>query len=803
MEKKEVIFLRNDNDIERLREIYLKKLSKPKLTSERARIITKAYKETEGEPMTIRRAKALRKILSEMTIYIQQWDLIVGNLGPEPVSVPVYPEGAVDFILNQLDTFNTREGDKFEVTEDVKKELRETLSWWKGKTLKEYALSITPEEVKEANDAGLFTYENMLTGGIGHFVPSYEKILHWGIEGIEKTIKDKISSLNLEDPEDFQKNIFYKACLIVCDGVKIYAKRYANKARELAEKCNDTQRKKELLQMAEICEHVPAKPARTFWEALQAVWFTHVICYIDSNGYAVTLGRMDQYLYPYYKRDVKEGRFTREDAKRLLISFWFKCSDILKLYSNAAAQVYAGFPVSQCPELGGLTPLGEDATNELSELILEVEEKVRLPQPDIAVLWSNKMKDTFLIKAAKVVRKNNKPKFFNKHIGIKALINAGVPMEEARKDWVFVGCVENSVAGKTWGWHNAGYYNIAKSLELVLNNGVDPMTGKQLGPATGDPTKFKSIDKFIKAFKEQAAHTVKMLVKGVHAVEITHREIWPEIWESILVDDCLEKGVDVHHGGARYNFSGIQAVGLATVVDSLMAINKFKFEKKEMEIKNILRALRNNFEGEEMLRQKLMNNTPKYGNDIEKVDQLACEIASFLCDEVQKYRNLRGGKFTAGFYTNAAQVYFGKFVGATPDGRKAKEPLSDACSPAHGADKRGQTAVVRSVAKLPSEKAGNGMLLNMKFNIHTLNGEERIKKFAMLIKTFMQLGGFHVQFNIIDPQVLIDAQKNPERYPNLMVRVAAYVALWNQLSKQTQDEIIERTLYLMGEVPKQ
>lgn len=801
IKKEEVIFLRNDDDIERLREIYLKKLSKPKLTAERACIITKAYKETEGEPMVIRRAKALRKILSEMSIYIQPWDLIVGNLGPEPVSIPVYPEGAVDFVLDQLDTFSTREGDKLEVAEYVKKELRESLPWWEGKTLKEYALSITPEDVKEANDAGLFTYENMLTGGVGHFVPSYEKILYWGIEDIEKVINSRMKCLNLEHPEDLQKKVFYEACLIVCDGVKTYAKRYASRARKLAEECNDNQRKNELLQIAGICEHIPAKPARNFWEALQAVWFAHVICYIDSNGYAVTLGRMDQYLYPYYSKDIKKGELTKEDAKRLLVSFWFKCSDILKLYSNAAAQVYAGFPVSQCPELGGLTPFGEDATNELSELILEIEEKVRLPQPDIAVLWSNKMEDSFLIKAAKVVRESNKPKFFNKYIGIKALINVGVPMEEARKDWVFVGCVENSVAGKTWGWHNAGYYSIAKSFELALNNGIDPITRKQIGPVTGDPTKFESIDEFMNAFKKQAAHTVKTLVKGVNAVEMAHREIWPEIWESILVDDCIEKGVDVHHGGARYNFSGIQAVGLATVVDSLMAINEFVFDKKEIEIEGVLEALKTNFEGQEMLRRKLMNSILKYGNDIEKVDQIACEITSLLCDEVQKYGNLRGGKFTAGFYTNAAQVYFGKFVGATPDGRKAKEPLSDACSPAHGADKRGPTAVVRSVAKLPSEKAGNGMLLNMKFNIHTLNEEERVRNFAMLIKTFMQLGGFHVQFNIIDPKVLIDAQKNPEKYPNLIIRVAAYVALWNQLSKQTQDEIIERTLYLLGEAP--
>lgn len=790
--------LRDDNGIEKIRELYLSKLSKPKLTSERARLISQAYQETQGEPVIMRRAKALRKILSQMTIYVQPWEYLAGNLGPEPVSVQVYPEAAVDFILDQVDSFETREGDKLTVPDNIKKELKEILPWWTGRTLKEYALSITPQETKRANDAGLYTYENMLTGGIGHFIPSYEKVLHWGIEGIEKTVKERISSLSLTNPQDFERNLFYEACLIICDGIKIYAHRFAKLAKDLAAECDDPVRKSELLQIAQNCERVPEKPAETFWEALQALWFTHVICYIDSNGYSVTLGRLDQYLYPYFKRDIEAGKLTKEEAKRMLTSFWLKCSDIIKLYSNGASQVYAGFPVSQAPELGGLTPSGEDATNELSELILDVEEKVKLPQPDLAILWTDKMKEDFIIKAAKLVTKNNKPKFFNSYKGIQTLIHAGVPLEEARKDWVFVGCVENSVAGKTWGWHNAGFYNIAKCLELALNNGTDLKKGIKLGPQTGDPLSFRSFDDLLEAFKKQTTNCIQKVVQGIHAVELGHREMWPEIWESILVDDCLDRGYDVHHGGARYNFSGIQAVGLATVVDSLMAVKEFVFEKKEIEMSKLLNALKNNYQDEEMLRQKLLNKTKKYGNDIEEADQLMCDITSFLCDEVEKHQNMRGGKFIAGFYTNASQVYFGKFVEATPDGRKAGESLSDACSPAHGADKKGETAVICSAAKLPSEKAVNGMLLNMKFNIQSLSSEDRIKKFVQYISTFMKLGGFHVQFNIIDPQVLIDAQENPDKYPNLMVRVAAYVALWNQLSKKTQDEIIKRSLYTIG-----
>lgn len=792
------IYVREDNDLEKVRELYLKRLAKPKLSSERARIITEAYKESEGQPVLMRRAKALRKLLTEMSIYIQPWELIAGNLGPEPVSVPVYPEGAVDFVLDQVDSFATREGDKLTVTDDVKDELREHLPWWKGRTLKEYASAITPEDVKAASELGLYGYENMLTGGIGHFVPDYEKVLYWGIGGITESIQDKIRALDPTRPDEFQKALFYESCLTICEGVRNYAVRYAKLARELSDKCDDPARKRELAQLGRNCERVPEKPAETFWEALQSVWFTHVVCSIDSNGYAITLGRFDQYLYPYYRKDIEQGKISKDEATRMLISFWLKCSDIIKLYSNGASQIYAGFPVSQAPEIGGLTPSGEDATNELSELILEVDEKVKLPQPDLAVLWTTKMKDEFITKAVRAVVKNNKPKFFNMHKGIQALIHAGVPLEEARKDWVFVGCVENSVRGKTWGWHNAGFYNLGKCLELALNNGIEKESGVKLGARTGDPLSFRSFADLLVAFKQQATHCINKLVNGIHAVELGHREMWPEIWESILIDDCLDRGCDVHHGGARYNYTGIQAVGVATVVDSLMAIKELVFKKKEIEMVKLLDALNRDFADDEMLRQKLLNRTPKYGNDIDEADRLMCEITSFLCDEVETHVNMRGGKFIAGFYTNASQVYFGKFVGATPDGRKAGEPLSDACSPAHGADVKGATAVICSAAKLPSEKAVNGMLLNMKFDVSSLNGEVRLEKFAKYITTFMKLGGFHVQFNIIDPKILIEAQEDPSKYPNLMVRVAAYVALWNCLSKKTQDEIIKRSVYNVG-----
>jgi len=776
-----------------IREQILSRLVKPKLTSERAELITEIYKTTEGEPRILRRAKALKKILSEMTIYIQPHELIVGNLGPEPISAPVYPEGAVDHILNEMATYETRPGDKFIVPAEVKGKLRETLPWWLGKTLKDLALSIMPEDSQKANDAGLIAFENMLISGVGHFIPNYERVLRQGLNGMEQSIKDRMSALRLENPEEFSKNIFYKACLICCKAVKTYAKRYAELTKRLSGNERDLQRREELLLIARVLDHVPAKPARTFHEALQGLWLIHVILHIDSNGYGVTLGRMDQYLYPYFRNGVKERALTKDEVKDLLVSFWLKCSEILKLYSNKGARLYAGFPVTDPPELGGLTPEGEDATNELSELMLEVEEEVRLPQPDVAVLWTNKMSDEFLLKAAKLVPKTNKPKFFNTHVGIQALINAGIPTEEAERNYAFVGCVENSIPGKTWGWSNAGSLNLAKCLELALNNGIDPETRDKVGPDTGKATKFRSFSELKNAFEKQIENGVRLLVQALHAVELAHKERWPEPLESILVDGCLESGREVNHGGALYNLTGIQGVGLATCADSLMAIKRLVFDERAIGMEALLKALKNDFNGQEMLRQRLLNEPPKFGNDIGEVDQLVVEIFDRYCAEVSNYKNLRGGKFTAGTFSVSSHDALGEFVGATPDGRKAKAPLSDAHSPAQGRIRSGPTAVLKSMVKQDHSKATNGTLLNMRSHIHTLTGEERLQNFARMIKTYLNLGGFHVQFNITDPTILKEAQEHPEKHPDLMVRVAAYVAPWNQLSKELQDEILSRT----------
>ena len=490
-------YINHENNLQEVREMYLKKLLKPELTSERARLITESYQTTTKEPTIIRRAKALRKILSEMTIYIQPWELLVGNLGPVPVSAPIYPEGGIDFILEELDTYETRPGDKFEVSEHVKQELCEILPWWQGKTLKERGLYLIPPEAITLREAGVFGAENMLTCGTGHFLPNYQKILQWGFQAIEDYARERLEVLPLLSADDFEKKYFYEACLIICQGIRSFASRYVKLAEELAASENNPERKQELLQIARACQRVPMRPAATFFEALQTLWLTHVICYIDSNGYGVTLGRTARDLYPFYTRSLEKEEITKDQARTYLMSFMFKCNDILKLYNNTAAKNYGGFPVGQPIQLGGLGPDGRDEANELSELFLEAEERVHLYQPDIGVLWNREMDDAFLEKAVRFVPTSHKPKFFNYHIGQKMYLNAGIPMEEARSNWAFIGCVESGVPGKSWTWADAAMFNLAKCLELTLFNGLDPRIGQHIGLRTGDVCQFQTFAQLV------------------------------------------------------------------------------------------------------------------------------------------------------------------------------------------------------------------------------------------------------------------------------------------------------------------
>jgi len=777
--------------IENLRQEVLRGLSKPKVTSERAKILTESYVSTKSLAVVLKRALGLKAVLENMTIYIQPGEMIAGNLGPEPFSVSVFPEFSWKWILAQMEEFGVRGGDRFEISETTKKDLKEILPKWDGLCVEDTALASMPEAVKKARTAKLIGFENMLTGGVGHYLPGYEKVLTEGFSGIKKKIEEKLETIDIADPEGLSKKSFYDATLICCEAICNFARRFATLADQMAPGASDDAERRRLMTIGSICKHVPEYPARSFHEALQSLWITHIISYINQNGLATTLGRMDQYLYSFYQRDIKAGVLTREKALDLLVSFWFKCNEIIKLYNNLAATYYAGFPITQAPQLGGYTSDGRNATNELSDLILEAEERVRLPQPDIAVHYTPQIEQKFLEHACRVVAKSMKPKFFNTDIGIQSLLSLGVNLNDAR-DFAFVGCVQPSAPGKTWGWHQAGLVNLAKCLELALNDGVDQSSGERLGPSTGQISALRSMADVWNAFKIQTGNAVKLLVSAVQAVEGAHCKLIPLPYESLLVDDCVEVGKELNSGGARYNFTGIQGIGLATVADSLCAIKNLVFEKQKTTLPELVNAARKDFVGEKELQQMLLRTVPKFGNDNDDVDMIARNIASIYCGEVERYRNHRGGKFIPGMFSISAHVPFGKGTIST-DGRLMSDPLSDACSPAQGRAALGPTAVARSVAKIDHVRVTNGTLLNVKYLSSQLAKEENVVRLAAFLRGFNQMGGYHVQINVVDPAMLRAAQKNPERYPDLLVRVAAYVAQFTQLSKEIQDEVIARS----------
>ncbi len=777
----------NEIRLQQTREYYLTRLLKPALTSERARIITGTYQKHEETSPLLRRAYALKDILEQMTIYIQPWELLAGNLGPEPVSAPIFPEGGVDFILEELESYETRPGDKFAVSNEVKTELRRLLPWWKGKTLRDHGLTDIPERILEMRKEGLFSAENMLTCGTGHFLPDYALILRNGFSGLHAEAEAYLKNSE-QQPES---RLFYESLLIITRAVRDFANRYADLAESLAE-TEDAARSKELKTIAENCRNVPWNAPDSFEAALQSIWMTHVICYIDSNGYGVTLGRIASMLQPYYARDIASGRLDKAHAVNLLISFFFKTNDILKLYNNAAAGNYGGFPVGQPVQLGGLTWNGEDDTDELSFLFLEAEKRVHLYQPDIGLLWTEKMDPAFYSASVALVAENSKPKFFNYHIGSRMYLEAGLPEETALSEWAFIGCVEYGVQGKTWTWADAALINLGKCLELTLNNGRNPLTGKQLGPATGEPEELSDFSLFMQAFQAQLSSLFSSVVEGVTCLQEAHRELWPEPYESLLVQGCMESGRDVNNGGAVSYHTGVQMVGFGTVCDSISALKTFVYEKQQISLDNLVKDLNSNFTDAAILRQTLLNRTDRFGSDSESSNTIALNLFNLCCDAAAGYRDIWDGLYTVSLYSLTSHVGFGKMVGATPDGRKATEPLSDASSPSQYLRGGEVTSVLSSQAKLPHHKAVNGTLLNMKLNKSLITSRDGQKNLEDLIRTYFRLGGFHIQFNVIDPSVLKDAQKSPEKYPDLLIRVAAYVTNWHQLSREVQDEIISR-----------
>ena len=776
---------------------------KPYIDAQRAVLATQVYRENQNQPRVMVRALMLQKILENMSIYIEDKTLIVGNQATKNKNAPIFPEYTMEFVLNELDLFEKRDGDVFYITEETKQQLRDIAPFWKNNNLRARGEALLPEEVSVFMETGVFGMEGKLNAGDAHLAVNYEKILAFGLKGYEERVKDLKAKLDLTDPDSIDKNIFYKAVLIVIEAVHQFAQRYSKLAQELADKEKDSKRKAELLEISRICAKVPYEPATSFYEAVQSVWFIQLILQIESNGHSLSYGRFDQYMYPYYIKDIQEKVITKDEALELLTCLWIKTLTINKVRSQAHTLSSAGSPMYQNVTIGGQTPDKKDAVNELSFVVLQSVAQTRLTQPNLTVRYHKNINKAFFDDCIEVMKLGfGMPALNNDEIIIPSFINWGVKEEDAY-NYSAIGCVETAVPGK-WGYRCTGmsYINFPRVLLCAMNDGVDLTTGKRFTKGYGYFKDMKSYEELLSAWDKTVREMTRYSVIVENAIDKASERDVPDVLCSALTDDCIGRGKTIKEGGAVYDFiSGLQ-VGIANMADSLAAIKKLVFEEKKITPTQLWNAILDDFQSDEnkKIQAMLIDEVPKYGNDIDYVDNLVVEAYDSYLDEIKKYPNTRyhrgpiGGIRYGGTSSISANVGQGMGTMATPDGRNAYEPLAEGCSPAHNADKNGPTAVFKSVAKLPTEKITGGVLLNQKMTPQMLSTEENKQKLEMLIRAFFnRLHGYHVQYNIVSRETLIDAQKYPEKHKDLIVRVAGYSAFFNVLSKKTQNDIIGRT----------
>ena len=776
---------------------------KPYVDAERAVLATVAYKAHQNQPRVMMRALMVEKILNEMTVYIEDKTLLCGNQATKNTNAPVFPEYTLQFVIDELDLFEKRDGDVFYITEETKKQLREIAPFWENNNLRARGEAILPDEVSVFMETGVFGMEGKLNAGDAHLAVNYGRLLSDGLKGYEARTKRLKAELDLTDPEAIDKNIFYKAVLIVIDAVHNFALRYSKLAKELADKETDEKRKAELLEMSRICAKVPYEPADSFKEAVQSVWFIQLILQIESNGHSLSYGRFDQYMYPYYKKDIDAGTITEDEALELLTCLWIKTLTVNKVRSQAHTLSSAGSPMYQNVTIGGQTTDKKDAVNELSFVVLKSVAQTRLTQPNLTVRYHKNIDKHFYDECIEVMRLGfGMPALNNDEVIIPSFIKWGVKEEDAY-NYSAIGCVETAVPGK-WGYRCTGmsYINFPRVLLCAMNDGVDLTSGKRFTKGCGYFKDMTSYEELMKAWDSTVREMTRYSVIVENAIDKASERDVPDILCSALTDDCIGRGKTIKEGGAVYDFiSGLQ-VGIANMADSLAAIKKLVFEEKKITPSELWDAILDDFTSPEnqRIQEMLIHDAPKYGNDIDDADQLVVEAYDSYLDEIKKYPNTRyqrgpiGGIRYGGTSSISANVGQGMGTMATPDGRKAHEPLAEGCSPAHNADQNGPTAVFKSVSKLPTEKITGGVLLNQKMTPQMLEKEENRQKLEMLISAFFnRLHGYHVQYNIVSRETLLDAQAHPENHRDLIVRVAGYSAFFNVLSKATQDDIIERT----------
>lgn len=745
------------------------------ISLERALLYTASHKQTEGEPVMIRRAKATAWILDHVQISIRDDELIAGNRTIKPRAGIMSPEMDPYWLLKELDQFPTRPQDRFNISEEDKRIYREELfPYWENRSMKDFINAQMTDEVKNAVSTQIFSV-NQTDKGQGHIIIDYPRLLENGLAALVTEIK----AVRQQHPQ----NSFYQAVLILLEASQRHILRYAALADEMAADCADEQRRKELETIANISRHNAVHRPEDFWQACQLFWYMNIILQYESNASSISLGRFDQYMLPYYQASLNRGQ-DPQFLQELLGSLWVKCNDIVLLRSTSSARYFAGFPTGYTALLGGLTETGRSAVNILSFLSLDAYQNVRLPQPNLGVRVNELIDRPFLRKTAETIRLGTGiPQIFNDEVVIPAFLNRGVSLEDAR-DYSVVGCVELSIPGRTYGLHDIAMFNLLKVMEIVmLENESNP-----------DIT----WDGLINQIRDKIRYYIKLMVEGSNICDIGHRDWAPVPLLSSFIEDCVQHGQDITAGGARYNFSGVQGIGIANLSDSLHALKGMVFEQKRLSFAELIAVLKANFqtpEGEK-IRARLINRFEKYGNDIDEVDNISADLLRFYCKEVEQYQNPRGGQFTPGSYTVSAHVPLGSVVGATPDGRLAGEQLADGgLSPMLGQDVQGPTAVLKSVSKLDNFLLSNGTLLNVKFTPATLAGDSGLNKLADFLQAFTRLRLQHIQFNVVNADTLREAQQRPQDFAGLVVRVAGYSAFFVELSQEIQDDIIRRTAH--------
>ncbi|MGX8700716.1 glycyl radical protein [Caproiciproducens sp.] len=788
---------------------------------ERAMLVTEAYKDFQG-PQIIKCAKALENVLNNVTIHIWPDEIVVGEMAAPPRCAPVFPEFSYDWCTDELQNkpWDNRASDRFALSKEAEKNLLSIGDFWKGKTVEDAVIgTLTDEEIKGSSAYGQTTrpvfHPNLyLMGGIGHTTPRYQKLFQYGYKGLKQLVVEQMVKLDASRAEDIEKREFYTAQLICLNATINFFLRYSKLAKEMAEKESDGTRKAELLQMSENLAWVSENPPRTFWEAIQLYHLATNVILIESNGHSISYGRFDQLLYPYYEKDMKENKITKQFSSELIENFFIKVFELAKLRDETTAILNSEVGMGgTCLIVGGQDKDGRDATNDLTYLALEAHAHTQTPDPWFAVRWHVNAPWEFKVKVVNVIKVGTgQPKIFSDECIIPNMISAGRTLEESR-DYTVVGCVELDTGGLEYSQHDADYFSMAKALELAINDGrcIDcgpecprwencGKVGGRLGPATGSLVDFKSIEEVKKAYEIQTEYWVSKMVAFMNANEMGHRDVKPLPYLSLLIENCVEKGVEVNAGGAKYNFTGPQGVGMATVGDGMCTIQQLVFEEKKITGEELLKALRANWKGYEALYTLINSDKVRhFGNDDDLADSFTQFASDVYCEACEKHRNSRGGKILPGLYSVSGNVGIGLVQGASPDGRIAKEPVSNSLAPVHTVvgchDFKGPTAMAKSVAKINQYRATNGALLNVRFSPGCVSGATGRDNFVHYIDAYFARHGMHCQFNIVNRETLRDAQRHPENYPGLLVRVAGYSAYFVRLSKELQDDLIGRNEY--------